>query len=135
MIGYYGPIVIIGFGVSVCVSLGITVIAGEIVSIASSHWQSGLKGSILVVVPPPVTTELSQQEVEEALRKALDETKQKNIHGSNTTPFLLQRMAELTGGKSVKSNLDLLKNNAKIAAQISRSYTNLHGKSLSDSVY
>jgi pseudouridine-5'-phosphate glycosidase len=47
------------------------------------------------------------------------ELKEKNISGKNITPFLLQRVNELTNGESLKSNISLILNNAKIGAQIS----------------
>ncbi len=58
--------------------------------------------------------------VEEAIRQALDDAARENITGSAVTPFLLPRVSELTGGASLKANLSLLRNNARIAAQIAQ---------------
>ena len=58
--------------------------------------------------------------MQEYLKIALHDADQKGIHGSNTTPFLLQRLSELTNGLSLKANLDLLINNARIATKISK---------------
>jgi pseudouridine-5'-phosphate glycosidase len=57
--------------------------------------------------------------MESAIRTALQEAESAAIHGAETTPFLLKRVSELTGGESLRSNLALLKNNARIAAQVS----------------
>jgi len=97
----------------------------EIVSISNAHWASGAISSILVAVPPPESTALDNEFIEKRLEQALEEARAKNIHGAKTTPFLLERMNQLTDGLSMKSNLDLLRNNVKIATQIAVSYANL----------
>jgi pseudouridine-5'-phosphate glycosidase len=56
--------------------------------------------------------------MEPAIEKASEEAREKKIHGKELTPFLLQRISELTKGKSMASNLSLLLNNARLAAQI-----------------
>lgn len=90
----------------------------DIVSIANAHWGTGLQSSVLVTVPPPKSSALEHSFVETKLQQALKEAKAKNIHGAATTPFLLEKMNQLTDGLSMKSNLDLLRNNARIASQI-----------------
>ena len=57
-----------------------------------------------------------------AIEQALRECNEKGIHGKETTPFLLARVAELTGGNSLASNIQLVYNNAKIAAQTAVEY-------------
>lgn len=90
----------------------------DIVSIAIAHWGTGLRSSVLVAVPPPASSTLEYSFIETKLHQALKEAKDKNIHGAATTPFLLEKMNQLTDGLSMKSNLDLLRNNARIASQI-----------------
>jgi pseudouridine-5'-phosphate glycosidase len=63
-----------------------------------------------------------------AISKALNELKEKNITGKNITPFLLQRINELTNGESLKSNITLILNNAKIGSQIAVKYSELVNK-------
>jgi len=92
----------------------------EIAEIAKTQWQLGIKSAVLVAVPPPNEYSLPFDEVQTTVNQALDELKQKNISGPAVTPFLLQRVSELSGGSSLKANLALLKNNARIAAQIAR---------------
>jgi pseudouridine-5'-phosphate glycosidase len=56
--------------------------------------------------------------MEPHIRKAIQEAHDREIHGKEVTPFLLKRVSELTGGKSMQANLSLLLNNARLAAQI-----------------
>ena len=57
-----------------------------------------------------------------AIDKAIAESKEQGIHGKATTPFLLARVAELTGGDSLASNIQLVYNNAKVAAKTAAAY-------------
>lgn len=91
---------------------------GEVVAFAKAHWGLGLKSAILVCQPPPVSAALPRVEIEAAVEKARFEAHKKEIHGQAVTPFLLQRLNELTGGKSLRANLALLLSNARLAAQI-----------------
>jgi pseudouridylate synthase len=92
--------------------------AREVALLAQYHWKMGMTGSILVAVPPPADIALESSVVETAIQTALIEAKDKNIHGQSVTPFLLRRVSELTGGASLKANLGLLRNNARVAAEI-----------------
>ena len=90
----------------------------EVVQIALASWGAGLRTAILLVAPPPAETALPADLVEAAIETALEEAAGRGIHGSATTPFLLGRVSELTGGESLAANIALLHNNAKIAAQV-----------------
>jgi pseudouridine-5'-phosphate glycosidase len=90
----------------------------DISSLVKMHWACGNSNSVLITVPPPKEFEIDHALVESALQKALADANNLHIHGASTTPFLLQKMNELTGGLSLKANLSLLKNNAEIAAKI-----------------
>ena len=89
----------------------------EAAGIATAHWEMGLKSSILLVVPPPEESALDSVEIETIIARAINEAEEKGISGSAVTPFLLAKVNELSSGKSMRTNLALLKNNAKIAAQ------------------
>ena len=91
----------------------------EVAEIAQVHWDLGLESAILVVVPPPAEVALPRSDVEKIIAQALKEAQAQAIHGPAVTPFLLSRVSELTGGASLRANLELLRNNARIAAQIS----------------
>jgi pseudouridine-5'-phosphate glycosidase len=89
----------------------------EIADIARAHWNL-MESAVLVVNPPPEDEALSREVAEGAIQKALEEAHQQGIHGQAVTPFLLRRVSELTDGASLRANLALLLNNARLAAQI-----------------
>jgi pseudouridine-5'-phosphate glycosidase len=90
----------------------------EIAEIAKYQWDLGIKSAILVANPPPAETALSHEVIDGVIEKALAEAEALNISGAATTPFLLSKVNEISGGKSMEANLSLLKNNARLAAQI-----------------
>jgi pseudouridylate synthase len=92
----------------------------EIAAFAQAHWGAGMKSAVLVTNPVPVLNAIPKAEMDPFIEKALEEAKQKGIHGQAVTPFLLTRVSELTEGRSLRSNLALLLNNARLAAQIAR---------------
>jgi pseudouridine-5'-phosphate glycosidase len=92
----------------------------EIAEFAKIHWGMGLKSAVLVANPLPETDSIPKSEMEPHIAKASSEAAGKGIHGQALTPFLLSRIAELTGGKSVRANLALLLNNARLAGGIAK---------------
>lgn len=90
----------------------------DIVDFAKAHWDTGLQSAVLVTNPVPITDAISKSEMEPMIEKASKEAVQKGIHGQKLTPFLLKRLSELTHAKSMRANLSLLLNNARLAAQI-----------------
>ncbi len=80
--------------------------------------ELGLPGGMLVVVPVPREAELSQERVAPIIERALAEAEEREIQGKDLTPFLLARVAELSGGDALRANLALLENNARVAARI-----------------
>lgn len=90
----------------------------EVIKFAQVHWEIGLSSAVLVAVPPPAEVALPREEVEGAINQALEEAVLADIHGQAVTPFLLRRISVLTEGASLQANLGLLRNNARIAAQI-----------------
>jgi pseudouridine-5'-phosphate glycosidase len=95
----------------------------EIAAFAQAHWGSGSTSAILVTNPVPSVDAIPRAEMDPYIKQAVEEAAQKNIHGQALTPFLLSRISELTGGKSMRANLALLLNNAHLAAQIARALT------------
>jgi len=93
----------------------------KIVEFARAHWSAGLQSAILVANPIPEADAISRSEMEPFIELANREVHEKGVHGKEVTPFLLQRMTELTEGKSMKANLALLLNNARLSAQIAKS--------------
>ena len=90
----------------------------EIAEFAQAHWNLGMKGGILVTNPIPEADAISAAKMEPIIAKASAEAIEQGIHGQKLTPFLLGRISELTKGKSLKANLALLLNNARLAAEI-----------------
>ena len=94
----------------------------QIVDFARAHWDAGLHSAVLVTNPVPETAAISKSEMEPYIEQANREAHAQGVHGKALTPFLLPRISELTGGKSMRANLALLLNNAHLAAQIARAY-------------
>ena len=89
-----------------------------IVDFAKAHWDAGLQSAVLVANPVPLGEAISKSEMEPYIEQASKEAQKKKIHGKELTPFLLQHINELTKGKSMRANLSLLLNNARLASQI-----------------
>ncbi len=85
----------------------------------------GFNGGMLVTNPIPEEYAMPLDTINAAIDQAIAECGEKGIHGKQTTPFLLARVAELTGGDSLASNIRLVYNNAKIAAQTAVEYCKL----------
>ncbi len=94
----------------------------DLVEFAREHWKTGLQSAVLVANPLPAGEAIPKSEMEPLIEKASKEAQEKGIHGKEVTPFLLQRINELTKGKSMKANLALLLNNARLAAHIARAW-------------
>lgn len=90
----------------------------EVARFARTHWELGLKSAVLVCQPLPPEDEIPQEKINRFIEQARREGSEQGIHGQPLTPFLLGRLAELTSGESLRANLALLLNNAKLAAQI-----------------
>ncbi|MBL8088796.1 MAG: pseudouridine-5'-phosphate glycosidase [Anaerolineales bacterium] len=92
----------------------------EIAEFAKAHWSLGLRSGILVTNPIPETESIPKSKMEPMIEKASKEAIEQGIHGQALTPFLLNRINELSKGKSLKANLALLLNNARLAAEIAQ---------------
>ena len=85
----------------------------------------GFPGGMLVTNPIPEEYAMPLDVINNAIDQAIAECEEKGIHGKKTTPFLLARVAELTGGNSLASNIRLVYNNAKVAAQTAAAYAKM----------
>ncbi len=90
----------------------------EIATLYLSHIDLGLRSGVLVANPVPKNMEIPKPEMENHIHTALEECTSKLISGKAVTPFLLKRIVELTGGRSLKANIALALNNAKLGAEI-----------------
>jgi pseudouridine-5'-phosphate glycosidase len=78
----------------------------------------GLVGGMIVAVPIPEEHAFDREEIDGVILEAISEMRQQGITGKDTTPFLLARIVEHTGGRSLEANIQLVLNNAKVAAGI-----------------
>jgi pseudouridine-5'-phosphate glycosidase len=92
----------------------------EIVGLAEAHWDLGMRSAVLVTQPVPAGDEIPKSEMDYFILQASQEAVKKEKRGQELTPFLLGRLNELTDGRSLRSNLALLLNNAHLAAQIAK---------------
>lgn len=90
----------------------------EVAEIWQVKQALGLPGGLLVTVPIPAKAEIPAAQIEPAIAQAVAEGTERGLRSAEVTPFLLSRIAELTGARSLAANLALLKNNAAVAAQI-----------------
>ena len=89
----------------------------ELANFFRTHIELGMKGGILVGNPIPDEYSMDPEVINPAIDQAIRECNELGIKGKATTPFLLAKVKELTGGDSLDSNIQLVYNNAKIAAQ------------------
>ena len=80
--------------------------------------QLALGGGELVVVPPPAELAVPRQDVELWITQAISEATASGLAGKTVTPYLLDRIAALSGGSTLKANTALIMNNAAVAAQL-----------------
>jgi len=90
----------------------------EIAAAFSAKLDMGLKGGMLVTNPIPEEYSMDPVLINKVIDDAVAESVEKGIHGKQCTPFLLAKIAEITGGDSLNSNIKLVYNNAKLASQI-----------------
>ena len=94
--------------------------AAEVANIFRAQRDLEIDSALLVAVPVPANFEIPTEELQPVLTTALEDAEWKGITGSALTPFLLGQMAERSGGATLRANIALLENNARIAAEIAR---------------
>ncbi len=90
-----------------------------------AKWQLGLEGGVVVANPIPEAHALDQDMIDGVIENALREMDEQGVSGKESTPFLLSRVAEVTEGKSLAANIQLVLNNARLAAKIAAEYCKL----------
>ena len=93
--------------------------------ILKTQHDLGLHGGILVTNPIPEQYSMDADAINAVIDQAIAEAQEKGIHGKETTPFLLAKVKEITGGDSLEANIRLVFNNAKLAAQTAAAYATL----------
>ncbi len=99
----------------------------EIARVMKAKWGIGLDGGLVVANPIPEEHALPREVIDRAIEQALAEARSEGIAGKSETPFLLSRINALTGGNSLASNIQLVLNNARLAAAIAVAYATLPG--------
>jgi pseudouridine-5'-phosphate glycosidase len=94
--------------------------ATDVAEIFKAHQRLKMRSALLVTVPVPAEFELPLEDGERVLAEALKEAERLSIAGRDVTPFLLGQMSERSGGATLKANIALLENNARVAAEIAK---------------
>ena len=97
----------------------------EIAQALKVKWELGLRGGVVIANPIPERYALAKKEIDAIITQALADAETRGVHGKELTPFLLGRIVELTGGKSLEANIQLVFNNARLAAQVAVAYSGL----------
>jgi pseudouridine-5'-phosphate glycosidase len=97
----------------------------EAARLMATQWGLGLSAGIVFANPPPEKSALSRHEVEALMEKALVSAAAEKIQGKRVTPYLLESMSKGSGGRTLDTNVALLLNNARVAAQIAVAYNSL----------
>jgi pseudouridine-5'-phosphate glycosidase len=83
-----------------------------------TKWQLGLEGGVVVSNPVPEASSMPNEEIDAIIAQALGEAEQQGVKGKAVTPFLLARIKDLTGGRSLATNIALVKHNALVGARL-----------------
>lgn len=97
----------------------------EIAGALKAKWDLGLKGGMVIANPIEEQYQMNYETITGAIESALKEADEKGIKGKESTPFLLAKVKEITGGDSLESNIQLVYNNARLGAQIAFELSNL----------
>src|SRR5262245_34456383 len=100
----------------------------EIAKLMALHWQIGARSGILIANPIPDAEAIDFGRLDAAIEKALSDARAQRIAQKEVTPFLLARLADITGGSSLRANMALIANNAGVAAEIAVAYERATGK-------
>lgn len=97
----------------------------QIAEAMKAKWNMGLRGGVVVANPIPAEHAMPEDKINQAIEQALKESVEQGVVGKESTPFLLARVCELTDGDSLNSNIQLVFNNARLAAKIAGSFAQI----------
>ncbi len=97
----------------------------ELAKAIKAKWDLNLRGGLVIGNPIPSEYEMDYELITKAIEEALVEAKEKGIKGKEATPFLLSKVKNITQGKSLDSNIQLVYNNAKVASKLAVEINNL----------
>lgn len=101
--------------------------ADEIANVIKVKRDMKLDGGVLVTNPIPEEYSLDEAKMDEVIKEAIQEMDKAGVHGKESTPYLLGKVKELTGGSSLESNIQLVFNNARLGSEIAKKYCELKG--------
>jgi pseudouridine-5'-phosphate glycosidase len=99
--------------------------AAEVAAVMAAKWSLGIAGGVVIANPIPAEDEIPAAEIGVIIDQALADLDAQGIHGKDTTPYLLGRIVEITGGASLTANIALVRHNARLGAAIAREYAGL----------
>ncbi len=99
--------------------------ADEIAECMQIKWELGLKGGLVIGNPVPPEDAMDESQIQQAILESLSEAQSQHIAGKEVTPFLLERVNQRTQGRSLASNIALIRNNARLGARIAVAYQRL----------
>ena len=85
-------------------------------------WDLGLGSGVSIANPVPVEDEMAREDIDAVIDQALADCAQRGIHGKDITPFLLGRIIELSDGRSLQTNLALVRHNARVGTAFAVSF-------------
>lgn len=97
----------------------------EAARVLKAKWDLGVSGGVMLANPIPEDAEIPAGEITPQIEQALRDMDALGLTGKDTTPYLLGRMVEITGGRSLQANIALVRHNAMVAAQVAVAYAQL----------
>lgn len=102
----------------------------QVASVMYAKWKLGIKGGLILTNPIPKEYSLDYNKIERIIEKALKYAQKNKVMGKDVTPYLLKKINDFSGGKSLEANIKLVYNNAKVAAKIAKAYNETTNKNL-----
>lgn len=102
----------------------------QVASVMHAKWKLGIKGGLILTNPIQKEYSLDYNKIERTIEKALKCAQKNKVMGKDVTPYLLKKINDLSGGKSLEANIKLVYNNAKVAAKIAKAYNETKNKNL-----
>ncbi len=97
----------------------------ELASVIKAKSNIALKGGMVIANPIPEEHQMDYDVINNAINEAIKEAEAKGIKGKESTPFLLQKVKDITGGESLKANIELVFNNGRVAAKLAKQLSEL----------
>jgi pseudouridine-5'-phosphate glycosidase len=96
--------------------------SADVAALMAAKWSLGLPGGLVVANPIPAADEIPAEQIAGIIDQALADMDARGIRGKDTTPYLLGRIVEITGGESLAANIALVRANARLGAAIATDY-------------